>query len=474
MYNSPDQEMNVQKDFLAARTNFTADLQLSELELSSKEENLPAENFKQHEVPKGLSETIGLMYVAASLVGCGILQLSDSLAKTGWYGMFLFVFCGVYALYSNLCMGRCWLIMEERWEQYRAPQRRPFASIAYKVGGRWLQYFVSFCLNVCCIGTGTVLVAMMAQQIVVVLPRGGIPVCYWIIILPILFTPTLFPGTPRELKWVGVISVVTVIMSIALLIIAIFINKRELKEEAYGNPTLSSLFRAYGAIVWTFAGGISIPTVHIVSKNKKTFPKTIVSGYLFVYCLYFPISMVGFASYGDKIKTSVMHSVVINLRYTSTRYIIGAAHVLFIIHLWASYVICLNPALQDLEEYLKIPFRFGIHRCMVRSSVSVLSTILSISFTNTNLVMEVIGATTMTILIFILPPLFYIRLVSNSDPSWPQRYISRLEKMCLISMSLIGFIGGAFSTYYSIGYQLSEEEKIGCFFNMSQTIEYQL
>jgi len=58
----------------------------------------------------------------------------------GWAGIVIIIASGLTAGYSGVCLARCWLMLEERWPEYRGPVRKPFASIGYRSNGVWMQY----------------------------------------------------------------------------------------------------------------------------------------------------------------------------------------------------------------------------------------------------------------------------------------------------------------------------------------------
>jgi len=63
------------------------------------------------------------------------------LLKKGWGGIVVLLICCLNAGVSGVYLAKCWLILEERWPQYRTGlTRTPFATIGQKAYGNWMRY----------------------------------------------------------------------------------------------------------------------------------------------------------------------------------------------------------------------------------------------------------------------------------------------------------------------------------------------
>lgn len=56
-----------------------------------------------------------------------------------WLGIFLIILLGLNAMYSGLCIGWCWIIMEEIWPEYHGYSRTPYQDIGYRAGGKIMK-----------------------------------------------------------------------------------------------------------------------------------------------------------------------------------------------------------------------------------------------------------------------------------------------------------------------------------------------
>ncbi len=59
------------------------------------------------------------------------------LTHSGPVEFVLILFFGVTAAYVGTRLGACWVILEERWPEFREQVRDPYPSIAEKAVGPW-------------------------------------------------------------------------------------------------------------------------------------------------------------------------------------------------------------------------------------------------------------------------------------------------------------------------------------------------
>ena len=97
--------------------------------------------------------------------------------------------------------------------------------------------------------------------------------------------------------------------------------------------------------------------------------------------------------------------------------------IMLLLHLITTFPIITNPPAQAFEKLLQIPPHFNWKRCVFRS-LSVLSLLfIAESVPSFGAILDLVGASTVTLLTFVFPPYFYIKLVdaSSLNPLWEQR-----------------------------------------------------
>ncbi|XP_076330553.1 uncharacterized protein LOC143236149 [Tachypleus tridentatus] len=88
----------------------------------------------------GMSVLTTAVFVAGEMAGSGVLALPESVVGTGWIGLVLIVFCCVNAGFCGIILGRCWTILEERWEEYEGKVRYPYPAIGLRASGRLMRW----------------------------------------------------------------------------------------------------------------------------------------------------------------------------------------------------------------------------------------------------------------------------------------------------------------------------------------------
>lgn len=71
-----------------------------------------------------------VLFVAGENAGAGLLALPHTLNKTGWIGVPLMILMCFDAAIAGSLIGKCWLILEERWPEYQSNCRNPYPAIA--------------------------------------------------------------------------------------------------------------------------------------------------------------------------------------------------------------------------------------------------------------------------------------------------------------------------------------------------------
>lgn len=60
---------------------------------------------------------------------------------TGWSGLAMILYCAICAGISGMCLAKSWLILEERYPEYREGlTRKPFSTIGYHAYGKVMRY----------------------------------------------------------------------------------------------------------------------------------------------------------------------------------------------------------------------------------------------------------------------------------------------------------------------------------------------
>ena len=90
---------------------------------------------------KGFSVLTATAFIIGEVAGGGILSLPQATAQAGWAGLVMIVYCATCAGISGMCLAKSWIVLEERYPEYREGlTRKPFSTIGYHAYGKWMRY----------------------------------------------------------------------------------------------------------------------------------------------------------------------------------------------------------------------------------------------------------------------------------------------------------------------------------------------
>ena len=97
--------------------------------------------------------------------------------------------------------------------------------------------------------------------------------------------------------------------------------------------------------------------------------------------------------------------------------------VMLLLHLISAFPIILNPPAQFFEHIFNIPSQFNWKRCLFRTISVLVLLFIAESIPSFGSILDLVGASTVTMLTFVCPPYFYMRLVDSSkdNKEWVQR-----------------------------------------------------
>ncbi|XP_066969016.1 uncharacterized protein [Macrobrachium rosenbergii] len=385
---------------------------------------------------KGLTFTMTSFFMVAQMAGAGFVALPRALADTGWLGIpMMLIFC-LSVGFAGSRLGKCWLMLEERWDQYKEPVKQPYMEMAYRslgiTGRRIALGAVLFNLY----GSTTVFIILISGMMVAM----GVPLstCELVLIVGVVFIPLTWLGTPKDFWQTAVIAVVSTIFACVTIIVMIVLEKESVVDPWYPNPTAISLSLGFAAILFAFGGAAVFPTIQNDMKDRAQFGKSIVVSFVIILCLYLPLSISGYVILGNDVEDNVFLSVSMGI---ATQIAIGMQ----IINLLSSYIVSFNPVAQSLEEMLEIPNKFGWKRVLLRSGLVIGQILICLAIPSFSKILNLIGGSCITLCTFVYPPLMYIKLM-DMEGHWPKKEIPFWERIYLIEIMIVGVIGGICST----------------------------
>ncbi|GMT01175.1 hypothetical protein PENTCL1PPCAC_23349, partial [Pristionchus entomophagus] len=97
----------------------------------------------------GIHWIVGAILIVGETAGAGLVALPDSMVDAGiWTGAVLTVVSAIASGYTAIQLGENWLMMQDRWSEYRHSCRKPYPEMAYRALGPWGRVFMSILMSV--------------------------------------------------------------------------------------------------------------------------------------------------------------------------------------------------------------------------------------------------------------------------------------------------------------------------------------
>ncbi|XP_067002631.1 uncharacterized protein [Anabrus simplex] len=395
---------------------------------------------------KGLSVLSAAVFIAGEMAGSGVLALPRAVVDAGWIGLVLILYFCVNAGYGGTRLGACWAILEERYPEHRDPVRNPYATIAYRAFGRKTSLVVSGCIQFTLFGAGTVYL-LLASQIIQELLEDFVPnisFCIWFLVIALVVCPAMWLGSPKDFSIVGVGALLTTAFACVLIFTEIVMDGlRNVNPVKHKIPDFKSFFLAFGTILFSFGGASTFPTIQNDMLQKNKFSTSVTIGFAVIILLYLPVAAGGYLVYGEAVDPNIALSV-------NKTTLIVIANILMAVHLILAFLIVINPVCQELEEISGVPHHFHWKRCLLRTIMICMMVFVGESIPHFGKILSLVGGSTITLLTFVFPSLFYMKLCDQKNTEWPERYIPPYIRIYLWELILIGIAGGTASTYSAI------------------------
>ncbi|KAM7299980.1 amino acid transporter AVT1A [Ixodes scapularis] len=399
---------------------------------------------------QGLSQLLAVIFVIGAVAGIGVLALPHAMNETGWSGTAIIVVCALASGYCGSRLGLCWIILEERWLEYRDANRNPYPCIAFRAYGKPMKIAMSLIQLVGLFGYGAVFLLLAGELISDVtrqLSHDALDwsICYWLIIIAVVLAGLMWLGTPKDFGFAAFGALGATLLA-SFMVVGVCCS-RVLAGTAAG-PRRSELsvegfFRGFGTIMFSYGGAAMFPTVQNDMKDRSRFSGAVVYATIALVLLYLLMSLMGFLTFGSDVKANILLSIGDGV--TSI-----VVQCLFIVHLLCAFLIVINPMCQELEEHIGVPPEFTWKRVALRSFLMLAVLVVAESVPHFGKVLPLVGSLLVGLTTFILPCVFYYKLCSDTKREWPERKIPLWEKSVLVEIVIVGVIGTVAGTVSSV------------------------
>ncbi|CAI6367266.1 unnamed protein product [Macrosiphum euphorbiae] len=338
-----------------------------------------------------------------------IVVLPGPIIKCGWLGIPLAI--GVFAIqvYTAILLGKCWIIAEEIEPNIVKKNRYPYAALAELIFGNKVKSIVTVMLDVAVFGAciPNLLIASYNLHILgIKLSSESFDVspCIWLIVIGIVLCPPLWLGSPKDMKWIASSSVFFVGSVSVLTWIAMYDTQRDIYAPI-PEPSWNSVALAYGLLAFQFDVHPLVLTVQMDMVDKRKMPVAIICAFLITCSLFLITTVIGYVRFGSLLSSNLLDQL-------SNSYILDVNITLVTIQICLSTAVSTTALFQHIEHFLKIPKEFNRRRCVLRSCIVMLAVTIGEAVPRFDLLMGLVGALLTGPLMFLLPPLFYIKIRS--------------------------------------------------------------
>ncbi|XP_063862619.1 uncharacterized protein LOC135101984 [Scylla paramamosain] len=362
---------------------------------------------------KGLSVGLATMFLLAEMAGAGLLNVPKAVANVGWGGLPLIVLLCLAVGFAGTRLGLCWVLLEERWPEYRAPCRRPYPAIARRALGKAGQIVAEVSMEVTLFGAATVYL-MVSSQIINDLLGSLVPSlsqCSWTLILGAVLCPSTWFSTPKDFWGAPLFAMTATLLACLVVVVEVVLEKGEHDPPEFPAPTFNSFFLGFSSILFALGGSSIFPTIQNDMKNRAQFPESVVITFLSLLAIYLPLCAICYGILGTNGTPENIISAVSGPAVKVTQ-------VFLLCHFLFAFSIVINPINQAIENYFNVPSdTFSVRRVVVRSSIMVMEVLVGFTIPDFSKILDLIGGSTVALMSFVLPPICYLRLSAVSGAS---------------------------------------------------------
>ncbi|KAJ0171408.1 hypothetical protein K1T71_012958 [Dendrolimus kikuchii] len=367
----------------------------------------------------GLSVIFTVMCIIDLFGVFPVITLPKSILSCGIYGVPLVL--GVFGLqlYTAVLLGRSWLLAQEITPHIIEKNRYPYAAIAELAFGTSARRLVTFLIDATVFGSGIPNFILAAQSLQIFCwkvtgGQVGISYCIWMLFLALLLCPIMWLGSPKDMKPLAFASV-CIVSTVAICTWTCILTDNESPPSIGGvmmyKPRVQDFLIAYGILAFQFDIHPMLLTIQVDMKDSKKINSAVLGGFAVTGFMFAVTTLLAAHRYGIDLSNNVLRDIPPSIP-------------LYVVALLVTLQLCLSSAVsnsalfQHIEDLLKVPRSFCIGRCLVRSTIIIIALFLAESVPRFDLVMGLVGSTLTGPLMFILPPLLFLKLCyikSNLD-----------------------------------------------------------
>ena len=201
---------------------------------------------REEGVRTGLGVLTAAFFLAGEMAGSGVLALPSALLSTGGVtGLALIILFSINSCYSGTRLGLCWIMLEERYEEFRGQVRDPYPAIGEKAAGKLGRIVSVVCITLTLYGGGCVFIVLISQLLQSLFLAAGfkLSLCIWMVIVAGGLTPLTWMGTPKDFWPIAVGALITTMIACLLIVVTCIMDGTKLPDKNFPSPSADGFFK---------------------------------------------------------------------------------------------------------------------------------------------------------------------------------------------------------------------------------------
>jgi amino acid permease len=378
------------------------------------------------------SDSRAVCNVILSAIGVGIVSFPKSFADCGWLGGLVGMLIGVFV--SNTAVFKLYYSIRNQEADVTS-----YESLGRHIGGRWVGMLTGCVVHVTMGGCCSVLLIVIGDCLNHLFPT-----------LPIWLCTCIAGGCLTPLCWlkslneVGYISAIGSISIVALLIVIVI--------GGLTSPTLTTAPRALFIFniesfslslcvaVFSFNIANTVPTLVNDMQAPSHFPRVALIGAVAIFSINLTICAAAYLGWGEGLRD--YESIVKILLASEVRGLATASLVFLLLMAIPHYVVLFIPVANACQSFFP---EFWLRSIVVRSVLVGVTIVVGVLVNDVKLIIDVLGAFTMSFIALILPVLFYVKTCNVK-----KERLSVLDKVQCVSILVVAVFLLTAGGYFSI------------------------
>jgi len=422
----------------------------------------------------GMGWLVTCLFIVGETAGGGLIAMPTAMIATGLYGgTFVIALGAIMCAYTGSQLSENWTILQQRWPEYRHHCRKPYPAMGLRSLGPRCMNIVSVCLDLTQFGTAVVFLLLASKNIENFLEAFfGIHLhfCVLVIAVAIFLLPITFLKSPKDFWPACIGAMITTTIAVSLICYGAITDYVHCAKETNFPPLkLSRFFMTFGTVMFAYGGHGAFPTIQHDMRKPYHFTRSVCIAFLIIGCMYLPVSIIGYLTYGDSLHDSIIPSLQV-------KWIQQAVNVLITLHVILALTIVFNPINQELEEMFNVPQYFGYHRVLTRTGMMALVVFVAETVPHFGVLLDLVGGSTITLMALIFPGIFNLFLVAAQKKHGVKSgveeratiadiltYTPPLKLVINLIVLACGIIGGVAATWSALNAMAGAEFSAPCY-----------